>query len=197
MLTVQYLLESAFCLSCLYALYWLLLRRETFFQWNRAYLLLAPVLACLAPALHIRIAASMSPAAAAPAAGDLMPAPLADLPQWVDRLQTAPRLVGQALEQPLWSLTLGEALRWVYGVVAAFFMLHLLAQVWRLLAFLRRCKRTEQAGVVLATGPAGAPLASFSDLCSGTPAMRTTASNGSCSSTRWCTCASGTASTCC
>lgn len=40
---IQYLLESAFCLACLYAVYWLALRRKTFFQWNRLYLLLAPL----------------------------------------------------------------------------------------------------------------------------------------------------------
>lgn len=55
MFSVQYLLESAFGLACLYALYWLFFRRETFFQWNRAYLLLAPLLALTAPALHIRL----------------------------------------------------------------------------------------------------------------------------------------------
>lgn len=34
---IQYLLESAFCLACLYAFYWLALRRQTFFQWKRAF----------------------------------------------------------------------------------------------------------------------------------------------------------------
>ena len=158
MITIQYLLESAFCLACLYALYWLALRRETFFQWNRAYLLLAPVLAFVAPALHIQIeqAAPIPTPATVPA-----PAPAFDLPVLMEQVQAAPQAVGHTLEQPIWSLSLGEVLWWIYLAGALFFLLHLVLQLYRLLAFLRRCRRTPQAGVVLATGPEQTPLASF------------------------------------
>jgi hypothetical protein len=57
-MNAAYLLESAFCAACFYGYYWFALRRETFFQWNRAYLLLTPLLSMLLPALHIRLGTS-------------------------------------------------------------------------------------------------------------------------------------------
>ena len=153
MLTIQYLLESAFCLSCLYLLYRLLLHRETFFQWNRAYLLLAPVIACLIPALHFQIEPVKAPA--------VVPLPALDLPVLVRQAQAAPQAVGQALEQPLWSLPLGEVLRWFYLLGAGILLVRLVWQVSRLLRYIRTCRGRAQDGVLLSAGPANAPLASF------------------------------------
>ncbi len=153
MSTIQYLLESAFCLACFYAIYWLALRRETFFQWNRLYLLLAPLAACALPALHWQLA---------PAATSAPVAPVFDLPVVVDRAQAAPRALQHALEKPMWSLTLGDLLWWVYLTVAGLFLVRLTAQVLRLWRFIRQCRRSaDGSGVVLATGPAGTPMASF------------------------------------
>ncbi len=159
MLSIQYLLESAFCLACLYALYWLVLRRETFFQWNRAYLLLAPVLAFALPALHISIV-QPAPVLAVQPGG--VPAPEFDLPLWVENAQFAQQTVGQALGHSLGWCTLGEVLWWLYVVVAAVLFLHLILRVCRLLAFLRRCNFAGQrGGITLANGPENTPLASF------------------------------------
>jgi TonB family protein len=44
-----YLLKSSLCLSVLFAVYWLFLRRDTFFQVNRFYLLAAVIFSMLAP----------------------------------------------------------------------------------------------------------------------------------------------------
>ena len=48
-----YLLQSGACLTLFYALYWLALRRETFFTLNRIYLLAAAVLSLLLPLFRL------------------------------------------------------------------------------------------------------------------------------------------------
>ncbi len=49
----QYILESGICLLVFYGLYYLLLRKETFFQLNRAYLLMAVLVSVLIPLFHL------------------------------------------------------------------------------------------------------------------------------------------------
>lgn len=49
----QYLLESSFCLLAFYLFYRLVLQGETFFQTNRVYLILTPILSILIPLLNI------------------------------------------------------------------------------------------------------------------------------------------------
>ncbi|MCX6303985.1 MAG: M56 family metallopeptidase [Bacteroidetes bacterium] len=49
-----YLMESTLCVSTLYAVYWFFLRRETFFQMNRFYLLSMVLLSVLLPLMPIR-----------------------------------------------------------------------------------------------------------------------------------------------
>ena len=51
----QFFLESSFCLFIFYLFYHFFLRKVTFFQVNRAYLLLTPLAALLIPLLHINI----------------------------------------------------------------------------------------------------------------------------------------------
>lgn len=41
--------ESGICLAVLFGMYWILLRRETYFRFNRMYLLGSLFLACLFP----------------------------------------------------------------------------------------------------------------------------------------------------
>jgi biopolymer transport protein ExbD len=50
-----YLFESSFCLSILYLVYILFFRKETYFNFNRAYLLGAMLFALLIPVIHINI----------------------------------------------------------------------------------------------------------------------------------------------
>ena len=46
---VQFVYESGICLAVLFALYWLTLRKETYFRFNRFYLLGSIAVACLLP----------------------------------------------------------------------------------------------------------------------------------------------------
>ena len=48
-----YFVQVSILMALFYLLYWSLLRRITFFHWNRAYLLLTPLLAMAIPLLPI------------------------------------------------------------------------------------------------------------------------------------------------
>lgn len=47
--------ESGICLAVLFALYWLVLRKETYFQFNRLYLLGTLLVSCLLPLGHLNL----------------------------------------------------------------------------------------------------------------------------------------------
>ena len=51
----QYLLQSSACLAALYLVYWLLLRRETFFTVNRFFLVSAALLSLLIPLIRVNL----------------------------------------------------------------------------------------------------------------------------------------------
>ncbi len=57
----QYLIESSLCLIVFYAFYHIILKRETFFQLNRVYLVLAPIVSFGIPLIHINAIAQNSP----------------------------------------------------------------------------------------------------------------------------------------
>ncbi|MCK9218954.1 MAG: M56 family metallopeptidase [Bacteroidales bacterium] len=46
---LYYLMQSAFCLTTLFFIYWIFLRRDTFFQMNRLFLIFAGILSLLIP----------------------------------------------------------------------------------------------------------------------------------------------------
>lgn len=162
-----YLLESALCLACFYGFYHLALRRETFFQWSRAYLLVTPLLAMLLPALNIRLNHSRN-------AESFSAQPLAEklsavqpvLPTLVEQAQSSPvALHRYDWSQPVaegWSVSLADALWWVYGLGAVVLLVVLALRFGRLLWLLRRCRRERQGAVTFATSEEEeVPLASF------------------------------------
>jgi TonB family protein len=51
-----YLIKSVFALTILYIFYWSLLRKETFFRFNRAYFLLTILIMCILPAVNLGFA---------------------------------------------------------------------------------------------------------------------------------------------
>jgi len=60
---IQYLIKSTLCLVGLYLVYWLFLRKDTFFAINRIYLLLAIIFSLIAPlfSFHFSPTGTMSP----------------------------------------------------------------------------------------------------------------------------------------
>ncbi len=53
-----YSIETAICLALFYVIYWLFLRRETFFKLNRFYLLFSVIISLLLPLLNINLASN-------------------------------------------------------------------------------------------------------------------------------------------
>ncbi len=179
-----YLLESALCLACFYGFYHFALRRETFFQWSRAYLLAAPLLAMLLPALNIRLdrsrsaesfSAQMTTEKLSATPAQLMEAEKlsvvqatqpAVLPTLVEQAQSSPvALHRYDWSQPVaegWSVSLADVLWWTYGLGAAVLLLLLVLRFGRLLWLLKRCRRERQGAVTFATSEVEeVPLASF------------------------------------
>ncbi len=109
----QLLVESSFCLIVFYAFYQLILSKETFFQLNRLYLLLAPFFALLIPLINI----------------ELYPDPVES---YTPMVQVIYPVVEEtvALENYVWSevvtkeaqMTLADIIWWVY-VFGAFILL--------------------------------------------------------------------------
>ena len=64
-----YLLETAICLSLLFLAYWLFLRKETYFNFNRMYLVGSIVLSLLVPLLHLNLEIPLGSAWEKPARG--------------------------------------------------------------------------------------------------------------------------------
>ena len=55
LLFIFYLLESTVCLSIFYVLYKYLLYRQSYFEWNRYYLILIVFISCLIPFVHMPV----------------------------------------------------------------------------------------------------------------------------------------------
>lgn len=155
-----YLLESAICLAVFYAFYWLVLRRQTFFQWNRAFLLLAAAFSMAIPALKWEWAA---PLRAERQVAEALPVP--QWSEWVREAQYMPVQFEGRLAAPVeqgWSLSAAEALLFLYIIGAAWAAFRLVQGLWRLFRLLRRCRRERNSDCTLAFDPEGAaPLASF------------------------------------
>ena len=156
---MQYLFESAICLACFYAFYWLALRRETFFQWNRWYLLTTPLLSFAIPALTIQLAQ--------PGPANRVEAPVFDLPAVVEQTQTAPLFLQRNLETALpvgereiW--TIGDLFSGLYLAGVAFLTIFLLTRLLNLFRLIRRCRKERRGGITIAESPdAATPAASF------------------------------------
>ena len=141
-----YLLESAICMAILYGFYVLLLRRETFFQLNRCYLLAAALLSFLLPALHIPLEKNTPPTSNAPRAELLAP-----LPTVVETVQMAPAtLQRELLAASPAGLTIAEVLWMVYLAGATFFLGRTLLRFYRLWRLLRHSRLERMGGVQIA-----------------------------------------------
>jgi len=107
-----YLLKSAGCLALFYAAYWLLLKNETFFAWNRFYLIFAVLASFLIPLIPVT-----SP------------------------FRTAPEITyyGALPEgaMPAQSLQITDILLILYLLGVGLFLFRLLCQTWRILSIIR------------------------------------------------------------
>lgn len=149
----QYLLEFSACLALFYALYYFLLRRETFFQLNRLYLLVTPALAMIIPFLDWELAAS-----SASGNWDQLLYPLVtDIHE--QQITIYESLGTQA--SATWQFTYLDLLLIVYGVGMLWMVGRLLYRTWRLMRLIGRSSQESKEGYTVITPDEHIPAASF------------------------------------
>ena len=123
----QYLLESSICLLSFYAFYHFILRRETFFQLNRFYLLLTPLCSFLIPLLNIEIYKST------------IPTPLeVFFPIVVGAKSVNYQLLKQIEESGAFFLSFTQILFIIYLLGVMWMMIRLIRKFWLLIRMIQR-----------------------------------------------------------
>ncbi len=147
----HYLLESSICLALFYAFYHFLLRRETFFQLNRAYLLLMPPLSLAIPLVNIQLSGD----APSPTVEALYPI--------VVQAQEVQYEVWQRLEEPTpaFALSLSDLLLGIFLLGAGMMALALGRGLWRLYRLIRRSRRRREGDLTVLQPDTGLPASSF------------------------------------
>ena len=125
---ITYLLQSAAILSVLYSVYWLFLRKDTFFHVNRFYLLSSLLLALVVPFLDIRILAGGSVSSVI-----IMLDPVLITSGKIEKIAST-------------HLSLFEAAGVVYFTGVIIFTLRFMIQLIQLAIIVRRNKITRQEG---------------------------------------------------
>jgi len=153
----QYLLESSFCLLLFYGFYHFWLRRETFFQLNRIYLLASALLSLLIPLFSISLSQPAPASAAVPLDLEyvLYPA-VSNIQEWESQVWA-----GLEKPAPLFEITLGDVLLVGYALGALMMASLLIRRLWSLLQLIRRSRRRRMDGVTLVQTEADFPAASF------------------------------------
>lgn len=112
----QYILESGIGLLVFYGFYYFLLRKETFFQLNRAYLLVTALVSILIPLVHFSL-----PVAEVTSGFSDMETPIFEptyLPELVQQWHATAPVVWEPLEaaQPAPGFTFGQLLWLIYAI---------------------------------------------------------------------------------
>lgn len=145
----QYLLESSICLALFYSFYHVLLRRETFFQLNRFYLLLTPALSLSIPVLNISLREAQPTHYFYPI--------VAQADTWNQRLwetmETQPT--------PLFTFTFGDLLLMLYGIGVFIMAQKLFQSLWRVGQIIRRSRHIAIEDFTVVETESDLPAASF------------------------------------
>lgn len=149
----QYLLEFSICLALFYGLYHTLLRKETFFQLNRWYLLLSPVASMIIPFLDVDLTATGDPGS-----WDRVVVPL------ISDIQQQQLLMWESLEKPTapsWNFTYLDLLLLIYLIGVVWLAARLIYRTWRLMRLIGRGQRESRSGYTVVTSDEKIPAASF------------------------------------
>jgi TonB family protein len=163
---LAYLLQSSLCWLVFYGFYWLFLRKQTFFHYNRAYLLLSLMAGLLMPMLGQYLQVNH--------AGDPI---IAELPVvyigWIEPVMTVESTSTQAAggsPQQWWLL--------IYLLGAGLFLLRLLKGFYQLWRLSRRAETFVHAGYRLFTSASIVSPFSFFRLIFWNPAIRLQSEEG-------------------
>jgi hypothetical protein len=148
---IQYLFESSICLIVLYAFYYFFLRKETFFQLNRIYLLSSPFLALTIPIINIDLSALEAPAQYPILYPLVANANAAQTQFWTQMNEPT----------PAFQLTLADFLFGLYLVGALFMAVRLIIGLYRLFRIIRRSQRAQLDRYTLVETDPSIPAASF------------------------------------
>jgi len=135
MLTIpQYLIESSFCLLIFYGFYHFFLKKETFFQLNRGFLIAAPILSLCIPLLNISFQKD-APAESLEAL--FYPA--------IESAHNINELVWEQMRapSPVFSLSVADVIMATYLVGVAFMVFTLSRSLWNLSKIIRGGKHSK------------------------------------------------------
>lgn len=149
----QYLLEFSICLALFYGLYHFLLRKETFFQLNRWYLLLSPALSMIIPFLNWDLSVRSGQ--------DTWDGVIIPLVSDIQQQQTIIwENLGQTPAQA-WSLTYLDLLMLLYMLGVVWMGYKLFLRTYGLLKIIGEGKRDSRSGYTLVNTHRDLPAASF------------------------------------
>ena len=137
----QFIVESSFCLLIFYGFYYGVLAKETFFQLNRFYLLVTPLLSILIPILNIQLS---QPAGEATTGVSTILYPILE--------------EGKAWEQAIWRAPESSKIRlkdlafWIYWMGVTITSFYLLAGLFKLFRIIRRNNIELQDNYKVVTG---------------------------------------------
>lgn len=149
---IQYLFESTVALLSFYILYHICLRKETFFQLNRLYLLLMPLLALCIPLLNINIQTTQE---------------VSELDPWYPVIYQYQQLEQQVWGEmqegggAIWQLSLGDVLYWMYWIGVTIMLFRLMTSLSQLMWRINCAKQERKAGITYLDTAHNWPAASF------------------------------------
>ncbi|MCB0631429.1 MAG: M56 family metallopeptidase, partial [Lewinella sp.] len=149
----QYLLEFSICLAVFYALYYFLLRPETYFQLNRLYLLLTPLLAMIIPFLDWQLNSTTNTGQ-----WDRIIYPL------VTDIQEQQFIFYENLSAPAsdrWQFTYLDLLLLIYACGMLWMAGRLMYRTWRLMRLIGQSSQESKEGYTVITPDEAIPAASF------------------------------------
>ncbi len=152
----QFLLESSICLALFYAFYYWILRKETFFQVNRVYLLLTPLCSILIPLINIDIRPLSTTAINATTFESFIYPTISNTTAVND-------LVWQTVFQPTpsFSFTIADVLLAIYAIGAIWMATRLILGLMRLSRLIASSQQRKEDGYTVVETVENIPAASF------------------------------------
>lgn len=149
---IQYLFESSIALLSFYLLYYWGLRKETFFQLNRWYLLSMPALALIIPLINLEMNTTITEVSL-----PIFHPVMEEYYAWQE--STWESAIGT--ESFLWQISLGDVLYWGYWMGFLLMAIRLLRGLQALTNEMRRAKAKKEGKVVYLETEQERPTASF------------------------------------
>jgi len=151
----QFLLESSICLATFFAFYYLVLRKETFFQLNRAYLLITPLLSAIIPLINIEFSKSTAQAQHTSFDSFLYPA--------LSNANAINELIWERVAQPTpsFSFTIADLILSIYWMGVILMSFHLFKGLWGIFKRIRNNAHQQKNGYTFIETGDNFPAASF------------------------------------